>query len=174
MSKPHTEPAPVEKESTEQEAMTQLQDDLEKFRDLHLRAAADLDNYRKRAAREKDEAIQYANLKLLERLLPVVDNFELGLAEARKSGEASASALVTGMEMVFKQLQDFLADQGVKAIDAFGHPFDPHVHEALAQEASADVPEGHVTRQMRKGYKLRDRLLRPANVVVSKGNPTSS
>jgi molecular chaperone GrpE len=169
MSEPKTEPTPVENEATEQEAMGQLQADVEKFRDLAMRAAADLDNYRKRAAREKDDAIQYANAKLLERLLPVVDNFELGLAEARKTGGAAATALVTGMEMVFKQLQDFLTDHGVKTVDAVGQPFDPHVHDALSQEASADVPEGQVIRQLRKGYKLKDRLLRPANVVVSKG-----
>lgn len=166
MSEPKTEETP-ETEGTEQEAMTQLQGDVERFRDLALRAAADLDNYRKRALREKDEAIQYANLKLLERLLPVVDHFELGLAEARKVGEGSA--LLSGMEMVFKQLQDFLAEQGVQPVPAVGEKFDPHVHDALAQEASEEVPEGLVTKQLRKGYRLKERLLRPANVVVSKG-----
>ena len=151
--------------------MAELQSDVEKFRDLAMRAHADLDNYRKRAAREKEDAIQYANTRLLERLLPVIDHFELGLAEVRKAGEDSA--LLKGMEMVFKQLQDFLADQNVQAIDAIGKNFDPHLHEALSQEPSADAPEGVVIRQMRKGYKLKDRLLRPANVVVSKGRPAA-
>ena len=71
--------------------------------------------------------------------------------------------------LVYSQLQDFLADQGVQSIDATGQPFDPNLHEAIAQEASAEVPEGTVIRQLRKGYKLKDRLLRPANVIVSKG-----
>jgi molecular chaperone GrpE len=157
---------------SEQDAMTQLQGDVEKFRDLAMRAAADLDNYRKRAAREKEDAIQYANVRLLERLLPVIDHFELGLAEARKAGEGSA--LLSGMEMVFKQLQDFLAEQGVQTIDAVGQTFDPHQHDALAQEESADIPEGKITKQLRKGYKLKERLLRPANVVVSKGKKTAA
>lgn len=171
MSEPKTEETP-ETEATEQEALTQLQGDVLRFRDLALRAAADLDNYRKRASRDKDDAIQYANLKLLERLLPVVDHFELGLAEARKAGEGSA--LLSGMEMVFKQLQDFLTEQGVQPVAAVGEKFDPHIHDALAQEPSEDAPEGQVTKQLRKGYRLKERLLRPANVVVSKGKPIAS
>jgi molecular chaperone GrpE len=157
----------LETEGSEQDPMTQLQSDVGKFRDLAMRAAADLDNYRKRAAREKEDAIQYANVRLLERLLPVIDHFELGLAESRKAGEGSA--LLSGMEMVFKQLQDFLSEQGVQTIDAVGQTFDPHQHDALAQEESANVPEGKITKQLRKGYKLKERLLRPANVIVSKG-----
>src|SRR5579885_2026944 len=118
----------------------------------------------------KNSAIwRCARTRLLERLLPVIDHFELGLAEARKAGEHSA--LLSGMEMVFKQLNDFLAEMNVQPIEAVGQKFDPHIHDALAQEASADVPEGMVIRQMRKGYKLKERLLRPAGVVVSKGKP---
>ncbi|MGH8049016.1 MAG: nucleotide exchange factor GrpE [Chthoniobacterales bacterium] len=144
-----------------------VRDDFEKFKDLYLRAQADLDNYRKRAARETEDARRYANLSLLERLLPVLDNFELGLDAARQSG--GAENILQGMSMVQKQLQDFLRDSGVEAIEAVGQPFDPNLHEALGQEPSDEVPEGIVTRQMRRGYKLKDRLLRPSAVMVSKG-----
>jgi molecular chaperone GrpE len=141
--------------------------ELEKYRDMALRSRAELDNYRKRVAREKEDAIRYANLSLLERILPVVDNFDLGLQAARSAEDAAA--VVSGLDMVRKQLADFLRDQGVDTIDAEGKPFDPNLHEAMGSEASADVPEGSVVRQLRKGYKLKDRLLRPASVFVSSG-----
>ncbi len=155
-------------EATEESLLKQLQTDLERFRDLALRSQADLENFRKRAARDKDDAIRYANAALLERLIPIVDNFELGLSAART--DASASSLLTGMEMVAKQLSDFLTQQGVEPVKAEGEKFDPNLHEAVAQEASATVPEGMVVRQLRKGFKLKDRLLRAAMVTVSKGN----
>ena len=142
--------------------------ELNKYKDAALRAAADLDNYRKRVSRERDESIKYANAAFLERLIPVLDNFELGLQAARNAPEAAA--IVDGLSMVYKQLQDFLANSGVETIDATGQTFDPNLHEALAQEESHDIPEGKVIRQARRGYRLRDRLLRPANVVVSKGS----
>ncbi|MBA3961471.1 MAG: nucleotide exchange factor GrpE [Chthoniobacterales bacterium] len=141
--------------------------DLDRFRDLALRAQADLENFKKRAAREKEDAIKYANSSLLERLIAIVDNFELGLSAART--ESAQSPILSGMGMVLKQLTDFLADNGLQPIAAEGQKFDPNLHEAIAHEASASVPEGNVVRQMRRGYKLRDRLLRPSTVVVSSG-----
>ncbi|MDR3404687.1 MAG: nucleotide exchange factor GrpE [Chthoniobacter sp.] len=154
-------------DQSEDSLLTQLQGDLEKFRDLALRSQADFDNFRKRAAREKEDAIKYANASFLERLIPILDSFELGLNAARTS--AADSPIIAGMDMVAKQLGDFLTASGAEAVNAEGQPFDPNVHEAVAQEASATVPEGIVVRQLRKGFKLRDRLLRPAMVVVSKG-----
>ena len=153
-------------DSAEEVALTQVQTDFDRFRDLALRSQADFDNYRKRSAREKEEAVRYANSSLLERLIPIIDNFELGLAAA---GSAENSPILAGMSMVAKQLADFLTESGVTAIDATGEAFDPNIHEAIAHEASGTVPEGHVIRQVRKGFKLKDRLLRPANVIVSKG-----
>jgi molecular chaperone GrpE len=153
-------------EPTEEAAFSQLQSDLERFRDLALRSQADFDNYRKRSAREKEEAVRYANGALLERLIPIIDSFELGLAAA---GSAENSPILAGMSMVARQLTDFLTEAGVTSIDATGQDFDPNLHEAIAHERSDTVPEGKVIRQMRKGYKLKDRLLRPANVVVSSG-----
>ena len=158
--------APETPDTTEEGAFNQLQADLERFRDLALRSQADFDNYRKRSAREKEDAVKYANKDLLERLIPIIDNFELGLAAA---GSSENSPVLAGMSMVGRQLNDFLADAGVTAIDATGQTFDPHLHEALAHEPSATVPEGKVLRQLRKGFKLKDRLLRPANVIVSRG-----
>jgi molecular chaperone GrpE len=149
--------------------LTQLKAELSKYKDVALRSVADLDNYRKRMAREKDDAIRYANSNFLERLIPILDNFELGLQAAKAGG--SQSAVQDGLMMVFKQLQDFLVSCGVETIDATGQHFDPNVHEAIAQEQNAEVAEGFVIRQLRKGYKLKDRLIRPANVVVSKGTP---
>ncbi len=144
-----------------------LQADLDRFRDLALRSQADFDNYKKRAAREKDEAIKYANSSLLERLIAIVDNFELGLSAAR--GEGENSPIYAGMNMVLKQLTDFLADNGLQPIAAEGTKFDPNLHEAIANEPSAEVAEGFVVRQTRRGYRMKDRLLRPSSVVVSSG-----
>ena len=144
-----------------------LQADLDRFRDLALRSQADFENYKKRSAREKEEAIKYANSSLLEKLIAIVDNFELGLEAARAEGEKSP--VFSGMSMVLKQLMDFLADSGLQPIDATGQQFDPNLHEAIAHEPSKEFPEGVVVRQTRRGYKMKDRLLRPSSVVVSSG-----
>jgi molecular chaperone GrpE len=144
-----------------------LQAEVEKYKDAALRARAEFDNYRKRVVREKEDAIRYANSSLFESLLPILDNFELGLGAAKNS--ADASGIVQGFEMVRKQLEDFLRSNGVEVVEALGREFDPNLHEAVGQEASADVAEGVVLRQLRRGFTLRDRLLRPSTVVVSKG-----
>ena len=144
-----------------------LQADLDRFRDLALRSQADFDNFKKRATREKQEAIKYANSSLLERLIAIVDNFELGLAAAKS--ESEQSPILDGMSMVLKQLTAFLADNGLQPIDAEGQQFDPNLHEAIAHEPNEQVPEGTVIRQIRRGYRLKDRLLRPSTVVVSSG-----
>jgi molecular chaperone GrpE len=154
-------------ETTAPAPETNLAEDLEKFRDLALRTAADFDNYRKRAAREKEDAIRYANSSLLGDLLPLIDNFELGLEAARSA--PGADAILQGLGMVARQFQDFLASAGVEEIRTDHAEFDPNLMEAVGHEADAKVPEGMVIRQTRRGYKLRDRLLRPASVFVSKG-----
>ncbi len=162
-----TEAPDPETENGEGDPTANLQADLDRFRDLALRSQADFDNYKKRATREKEEAIRYANSSLLERLIAIVDNFELGLSAARSEGEKSP--VYSGMSMVLKQLSDFLAENGLQPIDAEGQKFDPNLHEAIAHEPSDTVPEGVVIRQMRRGYKMKDRLLRPSSVVVSSG-----
>ncbi|MDR1191719.1 MAG: nucleotide exchange factor GrpE [Verrucomicrobiales bacterium] len=135
------------------------------MQDKLLRTQADFDNYRKRMAREKDEAVKYANTDLLETLLPVIDNFELGLQAAESA--ADAKSILQGMRMVKAQLQRFLADNGVVEMESVGQKFDPHLHEALSQQESADHEDGVILSQQRKGYKLKDRLLRPAAVIVA-------
>ena len=160
-------PSPESGQIETEDPMAGLQVDLDRFRDLAMRSQADFENYKKRAAREKDEAIKYANKSLLERLVPIVDNFELGLEAAR--GEGEKSAIHSGMMLVLKQLKDFLADNGLQPIEAVGQEFDPNVHEAIAHEPSDEVPAETVIRQTRRGYRLKDRLLRPSTVVVSSG-----
>jgi molecular chaperone GrpE len=152
---------------SEDDGIANLQADMDRFRDLALRTQADFENYKKRCAREKEEAIKYANSSLLERLIAIVDNFELGLSAAR--GEGESSPIYSGMSMVLKQLTDFLADSGLQPIDAEGEKFDPNLHEAISHEPSKSVPEGVVIRQTRRGYRMKDRLLRPSSVVVSSG-----
>lgn len=151
-----------------EDPMAGLQADLDRFRDLALRSQADFENYKKRSAREKEEAIKYANSTLLERLISIIDNFELGLAAAKGQGEQSP--IYSGMILVQKQLNDLLAENGLQPIEAEGKKFDPNLHEAIAHEPSDQVPEGMVLRQTRRGYRFKDRLLRPAKVVVSRGH----
>jgi molecular chaperone GrpE len=158
--------------TSEQGLLDQLRNDLDRFKDLALRSAADLENYRKRAAREKADAVKFANASFLDRLVPILDNFELGLAAAKN--DKAAAAIVAGLDMVSRQLADFLLASGVEAVKGDpGTRFDPNVHEAIGQEESAEIPEGSIVRQLRKGFKLSDRLLRPATVVVSKGAPAA-
>lgn len=162
------EPAP-EEDSVE----CSIEDELEKWRDLAARSQADLENYRKRMAREKSEAIQYANTALMSSLIPVIDNFEMGLKAAQNEG--SDSVIYQGMVMVQKQLQDFLSDNRVEQIEALeGQDFDPNQHEAIQQQASTKVPPGKVIDTMRTGYRLKDRLIRPAMVTVSSGPETET
>lgn len=149
-----------------EDALAGLQADLDRFRDLALRSQADFENYKKRAAREKEDAVKYANSSLLQRLVSILDNFELGLAAAKT--ESSQSPIYSGMVLVQKQLNDLLEENGLHAIEAEGKKFDPNLHEAIAHEAS-DSPEETVIRQARRGYRFKDRLLRPARVIVSSG-----
>lgn len=146
-----------------------LQAEVERYRDQALRAAADLENYRKRMVREKEEAIRFANAGLLEKFLPILDNFELGLEAARGDAAAQGSkGIVDGFAMVHRQLGDFLVSSGLQPIDAVGQPFDPKFHEALGHETDAAHAEGVVLRQLRRGYRLADRLIRPSSVIVNK------
>jgi len=136
--------------------------------DRLLRTTAELENYRKRAQREKQEAIKFANEGLLEKLLPVLDAFDKALAAAQDNQSDAAQSLHTGINMVHQQLKTALTAAGLEEVDATGKPFDPNFHEAVSQQETSDLPEGQVVQQLRKGYKLRERLIRPASVVVSK------
>ena len=133
-----------------------------------VRATADLDNFRKRAARERQDAIRYANEGLLEKLIPLVDNFDAALNAASSAEGTSVDSLKTGITMIHTQLRGILKEAGLEEVDASGQAFDPALHEAVSQQESAEVPEGHVLNQLRKGYRLKERLVRPATVIVAK------
>jgi molecular chaperone GrpE len=136
--------------------------------DRLLRTTADFENFKKRAAREKQEAIKYANESLLQKFVPVVDTFDMALSATQNGQTDAVKSLQTGVIMVVQQLKQALAEAGLEEVDATGKIFDPNLHEAVAQKETADVPEGQVVQQLRKGYKLRERLLRPATVIVAK------
>jgi molecular chaperone GrpE len=136
--------------------------------DRLLRTTADFDNFKKRAAREKIEAAQYASFSLLQKLLPVLDNFEMALTAAQTAQGDKLASFQSGVVMIQQQLKNALTETGLEEIDAAGQVFDPNFHEAISQVESADVPEGHVVQQLRKGYKVKDRLLRPATVIIAK------
>jgi molecular chaperone GrpE len=134
--------------------------------DRFVRLTADFDNYKKRTARERQEAVSMANENLLVKLLPVVDAFEMALATVTK--DPAAQSLQTGIVMISNQLKSVLAEAGLEEIEANGKPFDPNLHDAVSEQETADAPEGQVVRQIRKGYKFRNRLIRPVGVVVAK------
>ncbi len=160
---PEQEYAEAVDESQAEEA-TAAVDELTKWRELALRTAAEYDNYRKRCVKDREEFTRYATRSLLEELLPVVDNFEMGMQMA---GKDPGSMIYIGMSMVQKQLTDFLTAQGVEYIPTEpGQMFDHNIHEAIQSEPS-DQPEGTILRVLRKGYNLKGRLLRPANVVTA-------
>jgi molecular chaperone GrpE len=138
--------------------------------DRYVRAVADLDNFRRRTVKEKEELRLFAASRVLEDLLPVMDNLALGLA-ATKQPKADLATLAGGVEMVLQQLKAALSGHGLKEINPAGQPFDPHLHEAISHQPSAEVKEEHVLTVVRTGFTLNGRLLRPASVVVSSGAP---
>ena len=133
-----------------------------------LRTTADFDNFKKRATRERQDAIRYANESLVQKLLPVLDNLEMAQSAAQSGEKGSVQSLCEGVAMIQQQLKSVLAETGLEEVEATGKPFDPNVHEAVSQQESDQIAEDHVLQQLRKGYKLRDRLLRPATVIVAK------
>jgi molecular chaperone GrpE len=140
----------------------------EEYLDHLRRSVADFDNYKKRTTRERQEAVQYANERLLLKLMPVLDNLDMAIAAAGTAASDDAKAIHTGVTMILQQLKATLTEFGLEEINATGQPFDPNLHEALMQQESADVPEGQVLQQHRKGYRLNGRLLRAASVIIAK------
>ena len=137
-----------------------------------LRTTADFENFKKRVTREKQEAIRYANEGLLQKLVPIMDNFDMALSAAQTGQTEAAQSLQAGINMIYQQMKSALVEAGLEEVDAAGKTFDPNLHEAVSQAETTEVPEGQVVQQLRKGYKLRDRLLRPATVVVAKAPVT--
>ena len=147
--------------------LADLQQQLAAARDGQLRAAAELDNVRKRAEREISTASKYGAERVLADLLAVADSLELGL-KAATAPDADARAIADGVGLTFKQLHGFLEKHGVKVVDPAGQPFNPDWHEAVSVHESSSVAPNHVVAVMQKGYRLHDRLLRPAMVTVAR------
>jgi len=133
----------------------------------YLRAVADLENYRKRITREKQDIIRSAAANVVESLLPVLDNMKLGLQAAENHPEAKD--VTYGFKMVDNQLKKSLSEQGLLELIPDGESFDPNLHECIAHQPSEEVAEDHVIQTVRAGYRLNDRLIRAANVIVSSG-----
>jgi len=167
-AEPASEPAPSPAAKPAEDPLAAVRAEVAASQDRYLRAVADLENFRRRTVREKEELRLYAASRVLEDLLPALDNLSSAVVAAKQPG-ADMKALVGGVEMVLAQLKSALASHGLKEITPLGLPFDPHQHEALAHQPSAEVKEEHVLTVVRTGYSLNGRLLRPASVVVSSG-----
>lgn len=156
--------APADSEASEAEAVSL---EIETLKDQMLRLRADFDNYRRRAARERQDQAARAAEDLLRELLPVADHFEMGLKTAREHG--ADPSVVEGFQLIHDQFQGALRQAGLEPIRAEGQPFNPEVHEAVSHLPSSDVPADVVMQQTRPGYLLGGKLLRAAQVVVSRG-----
>ncbi|WP_248926758.1 nucleotide exchange factor GrpE [Paenibacillus hamazuiensis] len=149
-------------ENSELEAARKLaEENYQRF----LRAQADFDNFRRRTREEKEQFAKYASLKLIEQLLPVVDNFERAMSTSKETKDFDA--LVKGLDMTFRQLEQVLAQEGLQPMNAVGQPFNPEFHQAIMQVESEEHEEGIVVEEVQKGYMLKDKVVRPAMVKVS-------
>ena len=144
-----------------------LKQQLADANDRNLRLMAEFDNFRRRSAKEQLELIETANGKLLEKLSEVQDNFERAFASENKAKDLEA--FEKGMQMIYNQFAKILTDAGLEQIDPTGAEFGPNCHEALMQQPSETVPEGHVVTVFQKGYKLKNKILKTAKVIVSSG-----
>ena len=144
-----------------------LKQQLAEANDRNLRLMAEFDNFRRRSAKEQLELIEVANGKLLEKLSEVQDNFERAFASENKAKDLDA--FEKGMQMIYNQFAKVLSDAGLEQIDPTGKEFDPNLHEALMQQPSDTIPEGHVVTVFQKGYKLKNKILKTAKVIVSSG-----
>jgi molecular chaperone GrpE len=135
--------------------------------DRYMRAVADLENFRKRTAREKDELRQFAAANVVEDIIPILDNLSLGLAAAKQ--QTDVKAIVDGVGLVLEQFKSTLGRHGLKEVNPLGQAFDHNLHECISHQPSADAPAETVSQVIRLGYTLNGRLLRPASVVVSSG-----
>jgi molecular chaperone GrpE len=161
-------PAEEESEQEGEDPLAHLQAELETERDAHLRSLAELRNYRERIAREQAEQRKYAIQGVLEALILTLDHLEMALRAAQEHGEGE-TALAEGVWMTYRQMLDTLSGFGLQVIPAEGEIFDPSRHEALESEevVAGDPVQGTVTAELRKGYMLHDRVLRPAQVRVA-------
>ena len=163
----HAEATDAAAEQPAEDPTAALKAALADANDRNLRLMAEFDNYRRRTAKEQLELIETANGKLLEKLSEVQDNFERAFASENKAQDLEA--FEKGMQMIYNQFAKILTDAGLEQIDPTGAEFDPNMHEALMQQPSETVPEGHVVTVFQKGYKLKNKILKTAKVIVSSG-----
>jgi len=155
------------KEKGTEEIVAEYEAKLTEQNDRFLRLAAEFDNYKKRSARQYEDLVRYSSEKIIVPMLEVLDNFERALEAASKSSDYKA--LLSGAELIYQQFFDILKKEGVEPIEAVGKEFDPGLHEAVMQAESEEYPEGVVVQEVLKGYRLHDKVIRFARVVVSKG-----
>ena len=155
-----------EKVDTIQQELDEKTKKLETYENTLKRLQAEFENYRKRTEKEKIDSIAYANEKIIVSLLDILDNFERAINEMKKTNETEK--LKTGVELIFKQLYNLLKTQGVEKIEAIEQQFDPKKHEALMQIVSDNHKEDTVIQVMQKGYMIKDKVIRPTKVAVSK------
>lgn len=146
-----------------QEKLVLAEENTKKFQDSYLRTLAEMENLRKRNQREREEYIKYANLSMVKKLLPVIDDFERAVDS---NNNQDYESLLKGMELIFKKLLEVIKSEGVEAIEALGKPFDPEFHQPLMMEESLE-PENTVLEEMQKGYIMNGRVIRPSLVKVS-------
>ena len=152
---------------------SRLREELADADDKMLRLQAEFENFRKRALRERQEAVQYGSQNLFKDLVSVVDNLERAIAHARESGGGDLASFLQGVELVQRELLSIFEKNHVTEIEALGKPFDPSLHEAMAQVESGAVPPNTVIDVLQKGFQLRDRLVRPSRVIVAKATEGS-
>ena len=147
-------------------SVQQVTSERDDFKDRLLRKQAEFENFKKRTDRERAEFVKYASAELMREVLNVVDSLEAALNDAG-SGDGDDQKVRQGFDLIYKQLVDSLQRFGLETIEAKGHPFDPNVHEAVSTEVSTEAPEGTVVAELRRGYLLQGKLLRPAMVTVA-------
>ena len=163
-------PDAVEEEEIEQlpdQEMMRMQQEVEEANDTMLRLAAELDNYKKRVAKDRESLIKYSAQAMVQGLIPVLDNFERAIESADKSKDFDS--FLEGVKMIYKSMYDALERNGVVRVNALGEAFDPNIHEAVMQVNSEEHKENVVVQELQKGYMLHDRVIRPSMVVVSRG-----
>ncbi|MCG7383195.1 nucleotide exchange factor GrpE [Paenibacillus sp. ACRRY] len=148
-----------------QDELARLKAEVEETQQRFVRAQADFDNFRRRTQKEKEELAKYASMKLVTELVPVIDNFERAMATVPEGTESESFS--KGIQMIFRQLETVLNNEGLTAMDTVGQPFNPEFHQAIMQVESDEYEEGTVVEEVQKGYMLKDKVLRPAMVKVS-------
>ena len=152
------------------EKIQSLQEEADKNYDLYVRSQAEMENFKKRNAKEKEDVVRYANETLIKEILPVMDNLEKAISHAQQDN--AVDALREGVELTLKGLKDSLKKAGLKEVEAQGHPFDPCFHEAVSEMVDERAKPGTVIQELQKGYVLNGRLIRPSMVIVNRRKDT--